>query len=251
VTKLKLLCGVCAVVALTVFAASATADPVFIPICPSLGTALSGSYGGNLTITGNAYVDNGATLTVHGTLTLAPGSCLDAFSLGTVTVGGNLLVGKGATLGLGCTPGSVGPGPPCNGQTTNDTVGGSLLADQPLTMYLDGDTILGNVVSNGGGPGPRGQFLNFPVKDNWIGGSLTLQGWSGGWMGALRNTVLGSVTYSNNSTVDPDSNEVVTNTISGNLNCQGNSPAVQPGDAGGSPNVVGGRKLGQCTAPGI
>ena len=70
-------------------------------------------------------------------------------------------------------------------------------------------------------------------------------------MGALRNTVRGNVTYSNNSTVDPDSNEVQTNQISGNLVCQGNTPAVQPGDAGGSPNVVGGRKVGQCTAPGI
>jgi hypothetical protein len=81
-------------------------------------------------------------------------------------------VGEGATLGLGCTGNAVGPGPPCDGQTTDDTVGGNLVADQPLTMYLDGDTIDGNVISNGGGPGLLGTFLSFAVKDNTIGGNL-------------------------------------------------------------------------------
>jgi hypothetical protein len=249
--KLRLLFGMCALLAVGVWAGSAESDPTFVPICPSLGTAVSGSYS-NLTITGNAYVDNGATLTVSGNLTIAPGGCLDAFSLGTVNVGGNLFVGQGAILGLGCTPGSIGPGPPCNGQTTNDTVGGSIVADQALTMYLDGDTINGSVISNGGGPGLDGQFLNFPVKDNTIGGNLIMQGWQGGWIGALRNNVGGNVIFSDNASVqDPDSSEVVTNTISGNLICFGNSPAVQVGDSGGSPNTVGGHKLGQCAAPGL
>jgi hypothetical protein len=50
------------------------------------------------------------------------------------------------------------------------------------------------------------------------------------------------------SVLDTDSNEVVTNTINGNLICQGNSPAVQFGDSGGLPNTVGGHKLGQCAS---
>jgi hypothetical protein len=104
-------------------------------------------------------------------------------------------------------------------------------AGTPLTIYLDGDTVDGNMVSNGGGPGLLGTFLNFAVKDNTIGGNLI---------------------FSNNASVqDPDSNEVVTNQIHGNLICQGNSPAVQVGDSGGSPNTVLGHKSGQCAAPGL
>jgi hypothetical protein len=47
----------------------------------------------------------------------------------------------------------------------------------------------------------------------------------------------------------PDSNEVVSNTINGNLICLGNTPAAQIGHAaleGGGPNTVGGRKIGEC-----
>ena len=45
-----------------------------------------------------------------------------------------------------------------------------------------------------------------------------------------------------------DSTEIVTNQVSGNLICQGNSPPAQIGDSGGSPNDVGGNKIGECTA---
>ena len=38
----------------------------------------------------------------------------------------------------------------------------------------------------------------------------------------------------------------MTNSIHGNLNCSGNAAAPQVGDSGGSPNVVSGRKTGQC-----
>ncbi len=140
---------------LSVPEATAAADPTAgPPICTSAGAALSGSHQ-NLIITGNTYVASGTTLVVNGNLILAGGSCLDAFTLGTVHVGGNVLVGKGAIFALGCTPGSIGPTPPCNTQTTNDTVGGNIIADQPYTMYLDGDTVRGNVISIGGGPGRR------------------------------------------------------------------------------------------------
>jgi hypothetical protein len=260
-TKLKFPLGLCMMVALAVWVPPATADPTAgPPICPGPASGVvpvTGSYG-NLTITGNRYVASGTTLTVRRNLTIAPGACLDAFTLGTVAVGGNVHVDRGAILGLGCTPGSLGPPldqPPCNGQTTNDTVGGNIVASQPLTMYLDGDTIHGNVISNGGGPGLIPNpfvFVTFPIKDNTIGGNLIFQGWQGGWAGAIRDTVGGNLIFSRNmSVLDPDANEVVTNTISGNLICQGNSPAVQVGDSGGSPNNVGGRKIGQCTAPGL
>jgi hypothetical protein len=161
----------------------------------------------------------------------------------------DLRVEPGAILALGCTPASIGPVPPCNDHTTNDTVDGNLLANQPYTMYLDGDTIHGSVISHGGGPGlVFDPFVNFPIKDNTIGGNLIVEGWQGGWAGVIRDTVGGNVEFSQNASVaDPDANEVQTNTISGDLSCFGNSPAahVNPAD-GGMPNTVGGKKIGQC-----
>ena len=219
-----------------------------IPLCSSPGTALSGSYK-SLTITGNEYVANNGVLTVSGNVTLAPGACLDAFSMGTVNVGGNVFVGNGSTLALGCslTAAIISP-TPCTG-STDDTVAGNVIANQPWTMYLTADTIGGNVVSNGGGPGPGQPYVQFPTKENNIRGNLIIQGWEGGWSGAIRNHVGGNLIYSKNvSVLDTDSNEVVTNTINGNLICQGNSPAVQFGDSGGLLNTVGGHKLGQCAS---
>ena len=243
--KPKLLLGLCAILALGVWAAPAAADPTSgPPICSSAGTARAGLYP-NLTLTGNNYVKAGTTLTVWGNLDLAPGACLDAYSTGTVKVGSNLQVGKDAILGLGCAPEVDFEAKPCGSTTTNDTIGGNLLALDPYTMYLTADTINGNLISVGGGPGPA-PFVNFPIKDMVIHGDALISGWNGGWFGFLRNTVSGNVVVTNNHASDPDANEVVTNTIRRNLLCYGNSPAVQFGDSGGSPNKVSGFAFGEC-----
>ena len=185
-------------------ASTAGADPVHVPICGSnegtVGTALSGTYH-NLTVSKVAYVAKDAKVKVTGSLTLAAGACLDAFSLGSVQVANNVTVGQGATLALGCAPGSNGPAgiPPCKNSVADDTVGGNITANQPLTMYLTAVTVGGNVVSNGGGFSTPG--LSFPVKNMEIKGDLVMQGWKGGkgaWIGALRNQVVGDVTMSNN-----------------------------------------------------
>jgi hypothetical protein len=257
--KTSLFVFVFGLVLLAVGGSTATAvSPV--PVCSSAGAALSGLYG-NLTVTGNAYVANGATLTVSGNLTIAQGACLDAFSQSTVTVGGNILVGKGAILGLGCTLTSIEPGQPtpCTGKT-NDTVGGNIIADQPYTMYLDGDHIHGNVVSNGGGDPSLPPWLSFPIKDNMIDGNLIVHGWQGAWVGAIRNTVGGNVMFSNNlgtrtneDTGLPDSTEIAANLIGGNLICQHNTPTARIGDVVfmTGPNTVGGKGIGECAAPGL
>jgi len=52
-----------------------------------------------------------------------------------------------------------------------------------------------------------------------------------------RNSVSGSVNLNDNVLVDADGNEYVTNTINGNLNCAGNSPAPR------SPSLVGARTM--------
>jgi hypothetical protein len=246
--KLRLLLSVCTVVAVLALPSAANADPFAgPPICATAGTALWGTHQ-HLSVWGDAYVPAGKKLTVIEDLRVQPGACLDAFTVGKVHVGGNIRVGEGAVLALGCTPDSIGPVPPCGTTSTNDTVGGNIYGDHPLTMYLDGNIIGGDVRSFGGGPGLNGDFLNFPIKDNTIGGNLVLRGWKGGWSGAIRNVVGGNLIFSKNGSVaDPDSNEVQTNTVGGNLECHGNSPAAQvnPGD-GGQPNTVGGSKLGQC-----
>jgi hypothetical protein len=84
------------------------------------------------------------------------------------------------------------------------------------------------------------------VEDNVIRGGARIIGYSGFWLGFIRNTVHGTVNLNDNHMDDPDANEYVTNTIHGNLNCAGNSPAPQVGDSEGSPNQVTGRKTGQC-----
>jgi hypothetical protein len=243
----------------------ASADPTSAPLCGSseatTGTALSGDYY-NLTVSGIAFVASDATLNVSGDLRVAPGACLDAFSMGTVHVGRDVIVGPGATLALGCAPGSNGPPgtPPCSG-VADDTVGGNITAVQPLTMYLTAVTVRWNVVSIGGGFSTPG--LNFPVKSMNIGGDLVLQGWHGGpgaWIGALRNHVGGDMVIANNvgarpgdnPTEDPnDSTEVVGNTVGGSLICLANTPPAHYGDAydeatGNGPNTVGRRAIGEC-----
>lgn len=236
-----------------VWAASASADPSVLPLCKGPETSISGNYG-NLRITGNRGVSNTGTLRVWGNLTIARGACLDAFSMGQVSIHGNVVVRPGATFALGCAPDAVGPPPPpspCTG-ITNDTVGGSIVAIDPWTMYLTADTVRGNVVSLGGGPGlTLSPYVNFPIKDMAIGRNLIVLNWKGAWFGALRNRVSGNLIVNNVTGITtgefgPDSNEVNTNTVGGNLACFGNSPAIQFGDSGGAPNVVFGNALGQC-----
>jgi hypothetical protein len=55
------------------------------------------------------------------------------------------------------------------------------------------------------------------------------------------------VLIAQNVMADPDANEIVTNVIGGNLACVHNNPAAQEGDSQGAPNVVAGRKLGECS----
>ncbi len=256
--KLQLLVFVSGFVLLTVAGSSANADPTIGPPVCSSPTAISGNYR-NLTISGDRYVPGGATLNVSGNLTLAPAACLDAFTMSTVTVAHNVKVGQGAVLALGCTLASLEPDEPtpCTG-TTNDTVGGNIVAFEPLTMYLDGNHIHGNVVSSGGGdPTLTNPFLSFPIKDNQIDGNLTVRGWMGAWVGVIRDVVGGNVMVSNNVGTrkseppqDPnhlDSTEVQTNVIGGNLICHNNKPPAQVNaNDGGQLNVVAGRAVGEC-----
>ena len=218
---------------------------------------------GSVTVTGTCAVLP-AGVTINGDLTLDD----DAVFVGgfgpVVQVTGNVKVGKGAQLLLGYNrpEGVLGP----------TTVDGNIVANKPLSLYLGNITVHGNVVSNGGGTADR--FYNFPIKDNVIDGNLTIHGWTGGWWGAIANTVGGNVDVSNNRSVVHaagvcmgtfpggctaapgafvDSSEVQSRglanpqRIAGNLICHNNVPTAQinTGD-GGAANIVGGNSIGEC-----
>jgi len=217
------------------------------------GIMATGTYSG-FTVTGTCTIAPGANVQINGNLLVAKGASLDdhgleAYRAAQLHVTGNVIVGKGAVLGLGynAAPGTLGP----------DTVGGNIIADQPLALQVGNVTVGGNLISVGGGvlSTSAADFRNFPVKDNVIHGNLILQGWRGGWLGVIRDHVDGNVIVANIVSLssgagpgtDPDSTEVQTNNVGGNLICFGNSPAAQvnPGD-GGLPNTVGGHAIGQC-----
>lgn len=238
-----------------VLALAAMASPATALAGSPAGTCAGGIITSNtyssFTVTGNCMFAPGAVVRINGNLTVADGAMLNdhAASAAEVHITGNVRVGRGAVLGLGtyATPGRVGP----------DTVGGSIVAIQPRTLYLGSMTVGGSVISIGGGLASTSaaDFRNFPIKDNVIRGNLVILGWRGGWIGVIRNHVGGSVIFMANVSrssdagpgLDLDSSEVQTNVIAHNLVCFGNAPAahVNPGD-GGQPNAVGGRAIGQC-----
>jgi hypothetical protein len=157
---------------------------------------------------------------------------------GPVTIKAGLFVADGATFVLGSEDNPVDTG----------TISGGVHAINPMNLQIHFTTIDGGLVSFGGsGPdgGPFGITWN-AIEDNTINGGVVIEGYDGFWMGFIRNDVRGSVNLNGNVLVDPDGNEYVTNTIHGNMNCADNSPAPQIGDSGGEPNVVTGRKTGQC-----
>lgn len=259
--RLRLLLGLSTVLALSVGVSAALAAPPAAGSC-SGGSIASGTYRG-FTVTGTCTIDDGATVTIDGDLNVVDGAVLNdhAASTATVHVTGNVRVGRGAVLGLG------GYGPP--GIKTDTTVDGNIVALQPLSLYLSGITVHGNVTSIGGGSGPSGEFRNFPTKDDSIDGNLVVLGWHGGWLGVIRDHVGGNVIVMGNASVviesppgcdpeaggctgsepgtDLDSTEVQTNVVGGNLICLFNHPRAQVNPAdGGQPNVVAGHEIGEC-----
>jgi hypothetical protein len=146
-----------------------------------------------------------------------------------IDVRGGVRVGNGATFILGSEEGTGG-----------GTIRGGLRATAPASLQLHFANVSGGVRMLGG----NGEFST--VEDNRIKGGATIDGYSGFWLGFIRNTVHGSVMFNNNQMDDPDANEIVTNTIRGSLVCHNNSPAPQVGDSEGQPNVVTGQEVDQC-----
>ena len=147
-----------------------------------------------------------------------------------VDVRGGVRVGEGATFVLGSEELGADTG----------TIRGGIRANGAASLQVHFAHISGGLKMHGG----NGFFST--VEDSVIRGGATIDGYSGFWLGFIRNTVHGTVKLSNNQMDDPDANEYVTNTIFGSLVCHNNSPPPQVGDSEGLPNIVTGRKADQC-----
>jgi hypothetical protein len=127
-----------------------------------------------------------------------------------------------------------------DGGTSTGVIRGGVHANSPASLQLHFSHVYDGVRMYGG----NGEFST--IEDNVIRGGVTQTGYRGFWLGFIRNRVIGTVRLTDNVMDDPDANEYVTNRIQGNLICHGDSPAPQIGDSEGQPNVVTGRKTGQC-----
>jgi hypothetical protein len=199
---------------------------------------------GSLTITGVCFIQG--TVTVQRNLVIAPNAALDAHE-GTLVVRGNAHIERNALFVLGCLESGC--------SSTDDQVNGNVIANGALALIFHHNTIGGNIEMHGGGGGvncnPNALLQGSPVfsdlEDNQIGGNLAVTQLRSCWLGVIRNAVRGNVLIAQNVMADPDANEIVTNVIGGNLACVHNNPAAQEGDSQGAPNVVAGRKLGECS----
>jgi hypothetical protein len=206
-------------------------------------------------VTGDVGLGSGSTL-------LAGFAKNDVTGSGTsgLTVDGSVAVGQNSTLLLGCYATSFpcldDPNQKSPSLNSPQTVRGNVNASAPLGVVVHDTTVGGSIIETGGGGGvnctPTGPFASFksPVysdyEDSTVGGNLWVTGLRTCWIGFIRDHIGGSVVYSNNIFADPDSSEVLTYTIGGNLICEANQPAVQYGDSGGHSDVVGGYAAGQC-----
>ena len=230
-----------------------------------------------ITISGICYTPAG-NIFVRGDLNVKPGALLDAVTPGdpatgtpvvpaTVLIGGNVFVGNGGVLLFGCSPNISCSNPP---GISYDRIRGNLIAIGAQGVVVHSASIGGSLYISGGGGGPAAEActnttpmatdlapwsqdpnLNFtPVytdfEDVSIGGNLNVSGLTSCWLGTLRDQVGRSVTFAGNTLGDPDGSEVANNLVDGNMSCSGDVPAVQFGDSGAAPNIVGGYASGEC-----
>jgi len=244
------------------------------------GTIPAGTYR-SITVTGVCSTPAG-DVTISRDLLVAPSALLDSVSPGdpttgapvvpaTLHVGGDVVVGRGAVLLLGCSPQIACANPP---SVTFDTIGGDLTAIGAQAVVLHSVEVRGDVTILGGGGGPAAdtcaaQLPGAPtntalapwsldpglyytpvysdVEDASIGGSLTVAGLDSCWLGTLRDEVGHDAWIARNHMGDHDAMEVGSNLVGGSLGCWSNSPAVQFGDGGAAPSIVGHRATGQCS----
>lgn len=224
------------------------------------GSIAPGTYT-SLKVTGFCTVDQGVVKVLHSVSVEDNAGLVAAFGNGPqLAVGGNLRVERNAVLVLGCEPEAFAcindPDQSVGTFSSKGTVYGSLNATDALAVIVH-DAYIGHnarVVGGGGGYNCDSQAALFgspayaTFEDTSIGGNATISDMKTCWLGFFRTAVGGWVKYHENSTFDPDGNEVDTNVVQGNLACTKNNPAPQVGDSGGFPNTVFGNASGQCVS---
>ena len=207
----------------------------------------------SITVTGACTVPAGAVIDVVGNVNVEAGAVLDAQSApSTITVGRNVTAAAGSLLGLGCQPPSYtgNSGHECQIQPEGHStvvVHGNVTATDAAAVLLNGITVDGNVTLSGGG-----SAIPWSIKNDTIGGNLTVSGQTTEWLGVLFNHVGRNVTLTDIAVIDEHPGApgvyVVRNTVAWNLTCTGLTPGVSGGFVPGSVNVVGRNAIGQCAS---
>lgn len=224
------------------------------------GSIPAGTYS-SLKITGFCTVDQGVVKVLHSVEVEENAGLIAAFGNGPqLAVGGSLSVEDNGVLVLGCEPEAFtcinDPDQSVGTFSSKGTVYGSLHADDPLAVIVHNAYIGHNVSIHGGGGGYNcdsqpalfGSPAYATFEDTSVGGNATISDMKTCWLGFFRTTVGGWVRYHENSTFDPDGNEVDTNVVHGNLVCTENNPAAQVGDSGGFPNITFAQAIGECAS---
>jgi hypothetical protein len=260
--------GVLAAGPVTAAGAAATGGTATCSGTPSAPGTLTGTHGA-VVVNGACEVNAGPAV-VNGDLTISPGSVLVA-AFGqhnsSLSVQGNIYVRAGATAVLGCNPANFpcidDPNPNQPTLSSHLTVGLDLRSNLALGVVVHNFTVAGDVIQTGGGGGinckPQGIFKLFqsPVYSTYevgtVGGDVRISSVHSCWMGVVEAHVGNTMVMYRNRLFDPDAIEILSNNITGNLICRGNSATWDNGDTGPNlfprqpePNTVGRNRKGQC-----
>lgn len=253
-TRLRILgsLAVAAALAIPTGSAMAAGPGTQVPVAYTCagGPIGSGTYA-SITVTGFCGVLPDAEITIVGNLNVAAGALLDAQTAPSmITVGHNVTAAAGSFLLLGCQPPSYthNSGHACTVEPDGHsviTVRGNVTASGADTVMLNGLAVMGNVTLTGGGGD-----IPWSIKNNAIGGNLTVSEVTADWLGVLFNHVDRNVTLTNITATDAGDPGrlvfVVRNTVGRNLTCMGLVPGVSGGFVPNLHNTVGGNEIGQC-----
>ncbi len=212
-------------------------------------TSIPSGHYSNITVAGACNVVPNAVITVAGSIDVNVGAVLDAQSApSTIKVRQDVDAARGSLLGLGCLPNPVGKmtGHPCTvdpAESSEITVHGNIYGAKVNTVLLDGISVKGSVVLDGGGVQSGNPW---PIKFDTIGGNLVVFNARPEWLGVINDSVHGDVILNKVTVAPGETMDVANNTIHLNLLCSKLLPAVSAGFVPGEINVVGGEAIGEC-----
>ena len=210
--------------------------------CEITGAATTGPFVDN----GTTLVDPDAALTVNGGMVVGANAIFAApQNSSPIDIEGSVAVGPNGVFVVG----TEDPfGPPVN------RIAGNVLGNGETSVQIHNAVIGGSVGLQGGGAdNPAADALSggFPLnfndlEDNQIGGTVSVNGYSGVWAGVIRNQIGGNLVFTNNT--NNDEFDIGSNVIRGLALCANNNPVVDTGESPGEANTVAGA-LDSCEAP--